>query len=116
MTDKKKAFINFQIELDNNDNPTKIAWEATDSPFNDIQECRALLLTLWDPEKKQTFGIDLWTNKMMIHEMNLLCYQTILKMADSYEKATKNKELTQLLRDCAHDFANKIKDSNQDVK
>ena len=112
----KKATINFEITLDNNNNPIKILWEATDSPFDNQQNCKALFLTLWDHEKKQSFGIDLWTNEMMVHEMNMLCYQSLLKIADSYEKATKNTQLTNVLRECATTFAKILKEEEEKNK
>jgi gliding motility-associated protein GldC len=65
----KKSHINFAIELDDKNVPEKITWEATENPDEDLTETRAISLSLWDHQQKNTMRIDLWTKEMPIDEM-----------------------------------------------
>ena len=58
--------------------------------------------------EKNTLGIDLWTNDMLVEDMNLHFVQTFFKMADTYERATKNKEVADKIRVFCQEFARKV--------
>ena len=64
--------------------------------------CQAAMLALWDSENKTTAAIDLWTREMTIDDMNLHVYQVIHKLADTYWRATKDREIA----DVIHEFGN----------
>jgi gliding motility-associated protein GldC len=69
-------------------------WIAPDNPnHNDPQECKAMLLSLFDKESKDTLKIDLWTTEMQVVEMDRFMYQTLRSLSDTYFKATQNKNL-----------------------
>ena len=110
----RKANINIDVTLDNENNPTAITWTATDSPFSEPQLTKAIMLSIWDTEKKQSLGIDLWTNELYIEEMAAFCYQSLLKVADTYNKATKNTEIANIIRTCADNFTDAIKKHNEE--
>ena len=105
----KKSEIKLTIELDENKIPEKIEWQADDSDFVGMKEAKTLILSLWDKNENVTLGIDLWTKDMLIDEMNLHFYQMILKLGDSYKKATKNSEIAKMFDDFASDFSEKLK-------
>jgi len=104
----KVSSINFQIELDENRVPTKIEWEATDAGFEGKKECCSIMIALWDRNEKVTFGLDLWTKEMLVHDMNKHFHQTFLKMADTYLRATKNRELSDMINNFGAEFLEKI--------
>ncbi len=104
----KKSEIKINVELDNNKMPVKIAWEATDAGFDGKKSAKTLMLSLWDEKEYVTLGIDLWTKEMTVEEMNLHYHQMLFKMADSFERATLNKEAANLLRDFSSKFARKL--------
>jgi len=69
----------------------------------------AFLLSLWDPNEKNTMKIDLWTKDMSIEEMKQFFHQSLLSMADTFEKATGENLICEDLRDYCYHFAEKMK-------
>src|SRR5688572_12759355 len=60
----KKSTINFTVDLDAQNVPEKIYWEATDKPDPKLSETKAICIALWDHEQKNTLRIDLWAKDM----------------------------------------------------
>jgi gliding motility-associated protein GldC len=90
----RKSHINIQVGLNEQNIPAKIEWQAEDNPEQKkFQECKGLLLALFDKETKETLKIDLWTTEMQIIEMDRFIYQTLRSLTDTYYKATQNQEL-----------------------
>ncbi|MEL6356079.1 MAG: gliding motility protein GldC, partial [Bacteroidota bacterium] len=91
---KKKSEITIGIGLDQENMPVQMEWAANDSPTGDVpQPCKAMLLSLFSERDKETLKIDLWTRDMQVREMDRFFYQTLRGMADTYFRATQNKEL-----------------------
>ncbi len=65
----KKSSINFTIDLDKDNVPEKILWEAADKGTPGLEETKSISLSLWDPVQKNTMRIDLWTKDMPIDDM-----------------------------------------------
>lgn len=104
--DKKK--ITIDVELDENNFPEKLEWNATDEPSDKETDIRAMMLALWDHHQKDTLRLDLWTKKMTRDEMKIFFHQTLLTMADSLEKSIDDERISGDMRDfCAH-FAEKM--------
>ncbi|MEL7121205.1 MAG: gliding motility protein GldC [Bacteroidota bacterium] len=90
----KKSNIHIQIRLDKDNIPDKINWKADDGPNGDkISTAKAILLSLFDEENKETLKIDLWTKEMQVIEMDRFFFQTLRAMADTYYRATNNAKL-----------------------
>ena len=106
----RNAEINLKFTLNDDDVPEEILWEASEAEVQDQKRCEAMFLSLWDTEEKNTLTIDLWTKSMEVGEMNAHCYFTIMKMADTYEKATNNAEIADKFRDFANDFAKSVRE------
>lgn len=104
----KKSVIKIIVELDDQKMPVKIEWEAADANFKGTKPAKTLMLSLWDEKENVTLGIDLWTKEMSVEEMNLHYHQILLKMADTFERATRNTEAANLLRDFNSKFARKL--------
>ena len=102
-----RSNINIQIELDEDKMPELIEWNAPDGGVENLQKAKALLLGFWDGEEKSALRIDLWTQKMMVDEMNDFFYQTFFGMADTYLRATKNAELAKEMKEFAKNFLKK---------
>lgn len=105
MTESK---INISIKLDDENVPHQINWNATGSTAADPQEAKAMLLAFWDGLDKSAMRIDLWTKEMKMDEMADFFYQTMMTMADSFQRATRNKELSSQLKNFANNFHNKF--------
>jgi gliding motility-associated protein GldC len=103
----KTSKIEVQVGLNENQVPVKMNWSATDGNVS-IQETKALLFSVWDPNENQTLKIDLWTTEMSVEEMKQFFHQTLLTMADSFEKATGETLICEDLRDYCYHFAEKM--------
>ena len=104
----KEAEINFVIKLDDDNGPEEIYWGASDADFEGLKPCESLMISMWDQVEKNTMSIDLWTKEMEVGEMSTHFYFTFMKMAETYYKSTKNKELSDMIAHFAQDFAKKI--------
>ena len=102
----KESEIKFSVKLDETNIPYAIDWEATDAG-EDRKPAKAIMLSMWDPEEKGALRIDLWTKEMMVEEMNMFFYQSLMSMADSYERATSNKALAVEMKEFAMHLAKK---------
>ena len=90
----KRSNITIEIGLDKEHVPTSIGWMAEDDPNQEtFQECKAMLISLFDRETKDTLKIDLWTKDMQVTEMDRFFFQTLRALADTYFKATQNAKL-----------------------
>ena len=97
--------IKLKVRLDENQVPEHLTWEATDSPTGQPQECEAFFLSLWNSQQKSTLRIDLWTKDMQVEHMNAFLFQTLMTMAENYERATHNQEVADGLRRFCEELA-----------
>lgn len=102
----KQSTIHFDITLDNNNVPESIEWEATDARKR--AEAKALILSVWDKAERNTLRIDLWTKEMEVEEMKMFVHQTILTLADSFEKSTGDSRMAATMRDFCDYYAEKM--------
>lgn len=102
----KQETIRFDIELDDNHVPEKIQWTASDQQRS--SEVKALILSVWDKQEQNTMRIDLWNKEMHVDEMKQFVHQTILTLADSFEKATNEKAMADTMRDFCDYYAEKM--------
>lgn len=106
--DADKSQIILEVTLDENKIPAAIHWQAEDGPEGVVkQEVKAFLLSLYDGNAGETLKIDLWTKDMQVHEMNRMIYFTLKSLADTYSRATQNKELSTDMRRFSDYFAEK---------
>jgi len=103
----KKSEIKVNIGLNENKLPLEMKWTASDGNIVD-QEAKAMFLSLWNPNEKNTMKIDLWTKDLTIDEMKQFFHQTLLTMADTFENATGEKNISEDLRDYCYHFADKM--------
>ncbi len=106
-TPNKISEIKFTVQLDEKNLPKKITWHATDADFDGEKECKSMQISLWDKEEKVTMGIDLWTNEMMVDEMNVHFYQIFQKLADTYLRSTSNNDISKMIKKFAEEFSKK---------
>ncbi|MFA6261985.1 MAG: gliding motility protein GldC [Bacteroidia bacterium] len=104
----KTSHINFSINLDKDNLPLNIQWEADDADVDGKQEAKSVILALWDGQQQNALRIDLWTKDMNVDEMNLFLFQTIATLADTFERATDNKEVAEEIRDFSHALGHKL--------
>jgi gliding motility-associated protein GldC len=101
--------ITIDVLLDKDKVPEQIRWRADDSTADESQNAKAIMLAFWDGVDKSALRIDLWTKDMMVDEMADFFYQTIMSMADTYNRATHQHELVDDMKKFAKDFYNKFR-------
>ena len=99
--------IKFTVELDENRVPEKLMWSAQDGGI-EAEEAKALMLSIWDSKAQETLRIDLWTKEMPVDEMKKFFHQTLVAMADTFERATNDEKMTGTMRDFCDYFAEKL--------
>lgn len=90
---KSNNLINLNVGLDEKRIPVHIEWSATEGQVEPL-ECKAMLVSLFDKEHRDTYKIDLWTTEMQVAEMDKFMYQTLKGLAETYYKATNNSQLS----------------------
>jgi len=99
--------IKFLVELDENRVPEKLKWTAQDGGVN-AEEAKALMLSIWDSNAQETLRIDLWTKDMPVDEMKVFFHQTLVAMADTFQRATDDEKMTDTMKDFCDYFAEKM--------
>ena len=107
MAIKHKSEIKIDVRLDENKVPEKLFWSADDGGIKDM-EAKALLLSVWDSNNKDTYKINLWTKEMPINEMIQFFHQTLVAMADTFETATSDDKMSATMRDFCDYYADKM--------
>ena len=103
----KTSEIKFIVTLDEDKIPEKIQWEASDSGVIGKKNCGATMLSIWDSGDNTTMRIDLWTKDMPVDDMKRFFYETLMSMADTYQRATNDKVNAEEMRKFSESFARK---------
>lgn len=104
-----QSTIKIDVLLDPNKIPEQINWIASDSTANMVQKAKAMSVAFWDGADKTALRIDLWTKDMMVDEMGDFVYQMFFTLAETFQKATGQNELTEEIKKFAGDFDKKFK-------
>ncbi len=99
----RTATITVTVGLNQENKPVEMQWAAQDNS-NTPQPCKAMLLSLFDPDTRDTLKIDLWTQELQVGEMDRMMFHTLRGLADSYFRATKNQKLANNFRGFAEYF------------
>lgn len=102
----KKIEIKFTITLDDKKVPEKIDWSSSDIQAQTT--ANAIMIALWDADAVNTLRIDLWTKDMMKEEMKKFYHQSLLFMADNFERATGDVETSRAMRNFAQMLGEKM--------
>jgi gliding motility-associated protein GldC len=107
MSDLHQSEIVLKVSLDENKVPEKLRWTAQDGGVDDA-EAKAMLLSVWDAQNKESLKIDLWTKDMPLDDMKVFFHQTLVSMSDTFLKATQDEKMTATMRDFCDYFAEKL--------
>lgn len=103
--------ITIDVQLDSEKVPQQISWRASESSADMAQRAKAMMISFWDGTDKTALRIDLWTKEMMVDEMADFFYQTMMTMADTYNRATKHTELVEDMKTFAKSFYAKFRET-----
>ena len=99
--------IKLNVELDENRVPEKLHWTAKDGGVQNA-EAKAMMLSVWDSKAQESLRIDLWTKDMPVDEMKVFFHQTLVAMADTFERATNDEKMAATMKDFCDYFAEKL--------
>ncbi len=99
--------IMFTVDLDENRVPEAISWTAEDGGITD-EVSKAIMLSVWDHKQKDTLRMDLWTKDMPVDEMKQFFHQTLVSMANSFQRATNDEKMSATMLDFCDYFAEKL--------
>ena len=87
----QQARLTLDIGFDESKIPASISLSGTDLPSPIA--AKAVLLSVFDEQQRDTLRIDLWTKNFQVAEMDRLVYNTLRGLSETYRKATKNEQL-----------------------
>ncbi len=96
MSKPAQSDIKISVRLDEERTPIDMEISGTD--FTEPQVVKAMLLSVFDADRRDTLKIDLWTKDMQMVEMDRFMFQTLRGLADTYHNATKNVQLASAMR------------------
>ncbi len=91
----KVSEIRFKVELDDDNIPEKIFWNATDGASRGLEESKAVNISVWDHNYRETLRLDLWTKEMPLDEMKRFVIDTIGGMANSIRTSTGDEYMAE---------------------
>lgn len=104
-----KQTLKFEVELDDNHLPIDIEMCTDNDNNNNEESIKALMISAWSAQNKETLRLDLWTKDMPVHDMFIMYHQTMMGMATSLSKSTGHDKLAGALRDYCDFFAEQTK-------
>lgn len=105
----KHSEVNFKIELDENNVPESIQWDATDKP-GDMDHTKAISIGIWDDIEKNTMRLDLWTKDMPMHEMKMFYIDALGGMAQSLLTATGDEKMSNSIKQLGDTLGKQLQD------
>ncbi len=108
---QSKSTIKIDVTLDESRMPESIDWSASESSAAHPHSAKGMILSMWDGADKAALRIDLWTKEMMVDEMADFFYQTIMSMADTYNRATRQTALSDDMKQFAREFYTKFQET-----
>lgn len=91
MAKSLQSTIELTVQLDENRVPEKLHWTAQDGGIKN-EEAKAMMLSVWDHKTQETLRIDLWTKEMPVDEMKVFFHQTLVAMANTFNRATQDEK------------------------
>ncbi len=107
----KQSEIKFLIELDDEQVPEKIYWDADEKEDSGLTETKSISLSLWDHQKKNTMRIDLWSKDMPVDEMKRFYVDCLGGLAQSVLNATGDEYMNQEINALCDRLVDHIKNS-----
>ena len=101
-----QSSVSIDIQSDINNVPEHIDWCYGDQK---PKQTKAFMLAIWDKNEQRSLHIDIWTKEMSKDEMHHFIFQTMNTMADTYSRATGNKEMANKIQKVANELEKEVK-------
>lgn len=112
----KKSDIIFTVDLDEENIPNKITWNATEKDEDSPSDTKAISIALWDHVLKNTLRIDLWTKEMPIDEMKRFYIDSLGGLSQSILNATGDEYMANEMNALCDKFVEHVEKENREKK
>lgn len=109
----KKSTIQFSIQLDANNVPEKIEWDATDKPESGLTETKSISIALWDHDQKNTMRIDLWVKDMPVDDMKRFYIDCIGGLSQSVLSSTGDEQMAREMSDLCDRLVKHVQETSR---
>ena len=109
----KKSEIQFHIELDAENLPKAIRWDASDKEMSGLEETKSISVNVWDNLNHATLRIDLWTESMSVVEMKRFYIDILGGMAQTILNSTGDEYMAEEMKDLCDRLVNHVNDENK---
>lgn len=99
--------IQIEVKTDENHIPVEINWSAKNENINK-RPAKAMALAMWDEKNGALMNMDLWTKDMNVEEMRHFVCQTMMTLADTFERATSDKAHAEAIRGFTTELAKRV--------
>ncbi len=108
----KKSTVNFEIELDEQNIPENIYWQASDNPEGIVKtRTKSVSIALWDHDNQNTMRIDIWSKDMPLDEMKRFYIDSIGGLAQSILNATGDEFMANEMSALCDKFVDHLKNT-----
>ena len=109
----KESEIKIRVQLDKDQVPEKIYWDATDKESPGEEETKSLSLNLWDQLNQNTLRIDLWSKDMPVDEMKRFYIDCIGGLSQSILNATGDEFMASEMNALCDKFIKHLEEENK---
>jgi gliding motility-associated protein GldC len=109
----KKSEINFQIDLDGNNLPKNIQWDASDKESTGMETTKSISVNVWDNLNHATLRIDLWTDDMSVVEMKRFYIDIIGGMAQTILNSTGDEYMSEEMKELCDRLVKHVNEENR---
>lgn len=99
--------IQIEVKTDENHIPVEINWSAENEKI-EKRTAKAMALAMWDEKNAALMNMDLWTKDMNVEEMRHFVCQTMMTLADTFERATSDKAHAEAIRGFTTELAKRV--------
>ncbi len=108
----KRSEIKLVVELDEEQIPEKIFWDANEKDQKGLTETKSVSLSLWDHHNKNTMRIDLWSKDMPVDEMKHFYIDCLGGLAQSILTSTGDEYMNQEIMMLCEQFVKHVKNED----
>ncbi|MDA1268104.1 MAG: gliding motility protein GldC [Bacteroidetes bacterium] len=109
----KKSEIKFQIELDGENLPKTIHWDASDKEEKGEEATKSISLNIWDNVNHSTLRIDLWTDEMSVVEMKRFYIDILGGMAQTILNSTGDEYISEEIKELCDRLVKHVNEENK---
>lgn len=109
----KTSEIKFRVQLDENNLPKNILWDASDKEADGLESTKSISLNVWDSLNHSTLRIDLWTEEMSVAEMKRFYIDIMGGMAQTILNSTGDEYMSEEIKDLCDRMVKHVNEENR---